>query len=206
MRSKPYGRLALIFLLVVAAHIALGQLAPAATKNEPSLAIGVGFSGFNPDHGHGHLLGGTLSIDYTPSHVPLFLYGIGIEAEARDLNYGRSSNEPGNLREDIASGGVIYSWPHFSNFRPYGKFLMGYGNTDSESKTLLRYHDSRTITCMGGGLEFRAAHRVWVRADYEYQSWPDFFKHTGNTKPAGLLNPQGFTVGASYHFSRPRFH
>jgi hypothetical protein len=55
----------------------------------------------------------------------------------------------------------------------------------------------------GGGVEYRIMPRLWVRADYEYQSWPDFFK---STVPAGRLNPQGFTVGAIYHFSRPRFH
>jgi hypothetical protein len=45
--------------------------------------------------------------------------------------------------------------------------------------------------------------RLWVRADYEHQSWPDFFKAT---KPAGRLDSQGFTVGAVYHFGRSHFH
>jgi hypothetical protein len=75
---------------------------------------------------------------------------------------------------------------------------MGFGNTDYV--TTGRHHDSRTVTSMGGGLEFHAYRTIWVRADYEHQSWPDFFKHANPAIPAGLLNPQGFTVGALYHF------
>jgi opacity protein-like surface antigen len=168
------------------------------------IAVGIGLSGFNPDYGHGHMLGGTLWIDYFPERLPSRLHGLGIEAEARDLNYGRSATVHAGLREDVGSGGVIYSWSRFRNFRPYGKFLMGFGNTDYLSTGPYappsRRHDSRTVTSMGGGLEFHAYRTIWVRADYEYQSWPDFFKHSNHAIPAGLLNPQGFTVGALYHF------
>jgi opacity protein-like surface antigen len=203
MRLKPNNGLPLALLFVCAACPALAQTVEAANEAKPPFAIGAGISGFNtPDFGHGHLLGGTLWIDYTPSRVPRILSGIGIEAEARDLNYGRSTYVPANLREDTAGGGVIYSWRHFRNFRPYGKFFLGYGNVDDGVTASHRNHDSRTITSVGGGVELRVFRNVWARADYEYQFWPDFFK---NTTPAGLLNPQGFTVGAMYHFSRPHF-
>jgi opacity protein-like surface antigen len=106
------------------------------------------------------------------------------------------------VREDTALGGVIYSWPRYRDFRPYGKFQMGYGNADEEN---VQYHvkwtDSRTVTSMGGGMDYRVLEHVWVRVDYEYQLWPDFFKHPNNIPPAGRLKPQGFTVGAMYHFS-----
>jgi opacity protein-like surface antigen len=139
--------------------------------------------------------------------VPHLLRGIGLEVEARDLNYGRSATQPPDLRDDVASGGVIYSWHRFRSIRPYGKFLMGYGNTDEGSLvSTVRWHDSRTVTSMGGGVEYRAWRSVWVRADYEYQTWPDFFKHSNPAIPQGLLNPQGFTVGAMYHFGPPLSH
>ena len=200
MRIKLFLRLTVGFLLACAACFVHAQTVPAATEGNLPLAVGAGFSGYNPDYGHGHLLGGTLWIDYTPNRVPHLLRGIGIEAEARDLNYGRSATQPPDLREDVASGGLIYSWPHYRKFRPYGKFLMGFGNADEENKLGLKYHDSRTVTSFGGGLEYRAFKSVWVRGDYEYQVWPDFFKHANPAIPAGLLNPQGFTVGAMYHF------
>jgi opacity protein-like surface antigen len=203
MRLKLYVGLALALLFVGAAYSAHAQTVPAARgpKAFSPLAIGAGFSGYNPDDGHTHLLGGTLWIDYTLPVVPHILRGIGIEAEARDLNYGRSATAEPDLREDVASGGVIYSWPHYHKFHPYGKFLMGFGNTDEEDKREgLKFHDSRTVTSFGGGLEYRAFKSIWVRGDYEYQSWPDFFKHSTPTPPAGRLNPQGFTAGAMYHF------
>jgi opacity protein-like surface antigen len=229
MRLKAYLGPTLAAFLVCVAFSALAQITPSATESKLPFAVGAGLSGYNSDHGNSHLLGATLWLDYSPTRTPRLLRGIGVEAEARDLNYGRSSSQP-NLREDTAEGAVIYSWPHYLNIRPYGKFLMGLGNTDygnyaldsscpdstianmgggnadSGSATLCRYHDSRTIAGTGGGVEFRAKHSVWVRIDYEYQFWPNFFKHLMTTQPAGLLNPQGVTVGVMYHFNHPHFH
>jgi opacity protein-like surface antigen len=55
--------------------------------------------------------------------------------------------------------------------------------------------DRWTAYAWGGGIEYRAWDGVWVRADYEYQFWRvKFFD------PNAFLNPQGFTVGASYDF------
>lgn len=206
MHRKAYLAPIAAALFVCAACSAFAQTAPAAKGSGgfSSFAAGAGFSGFNPDWDHGHLLGGTLWIDYTPAGLPSFLRGFGLEAEARDLNYGRSQSQPWNLREDVAGGGVIYSYHRLHSFHPYGKFLVGYGNTDYGSNiTHARGHDSRTVTSTGGGVELRVYRNLWARADYEYQFWPDFFK---GTSPAGQLNPQGFTVGALYHFRSRSFH
>ena len=81
MRLKPYIGLTLALFFVGAAHLTFSQTAPAATETRVPLAIGAGLSGFNPDFGHGHLVGGTLWIDYTLTRVPSLLQGIGIEAE-----------------------------------------------------------------------------------------------------------------------------
>jgi opacity protein-like surface antigen len=208
MRLKPYVGLALALLFACAAYPIHAQSAPAATEEQLPWAVGVGLSGYNPDFGHGHLLGGTLWISYTPNRVPSILRGIGVEIEARDLNYGRSSTQPANLRMDTVEGGLIYTWPHFRNFRPYAKFSGGYGNADDGVTATHRNHDSRTISSGGGGVEYRLFPKVWMRVDYEYQRWPNFFKHpataTVPARPSGLLNPQGFTVGAVYHFNTPR--
>jgi hypothetical protein len=212
MRLKPYLGPTLALLFFSAAYPVYAQSAPAAKEKKIPFAVGAGLSGYNADYGHGHLLGGTLWVDYFPNRLPSILYGIGLEAEARDLNYGRSPAQPANLREDIVQGGLIYSWPHFRNFRPYGKFSEGYGNADDGVSATHRNHDSRTIFSEGGGVEYRAFRSLWVRADYEYQSWPNFFKHPATVdppepaRPSRRLNPQGFTLGAVYHFDRPHFH
>ena len=214
MDLKPYLGPTLAALFVCSASSVPAQTVPDATKGYLPLAIGAGLSGYNPDcctHSHGHILGGTLWIDYTLPHMPYLLQGIGLEVEARDLNYGRSATEPPVLREDVAEGGVIYSWPRYRNFRPYAKVLFGYGNTDYAHTTLPYNRQSRNFTSGGGGVDYRVSRNIWLRVDYEYQSWPDFFKHPGIGvppvyPPAGRLNPQGFTVGAIYHFSHPHYH
>jgi hypothetical protein len=206
MRLKLYVGLTLALLSVSVACSAHAQTVPAAIgpRAYSPFAVGVGFSGYNPDDGHGHLLGGTLWIDYMPNYVPHILRGIGIEAEARDLSLDRSASEPVNMRIDYAGGGLIYSWPRFRNFRPYAKGFMGFGNADDayNPKTKHYNHDNRTVTSFGGGLEYRAfkSKSIWVRGDYEYQTWPTFFKHSNPAIRPGRLNPQGFTLGAMYHF------
>jgi opacity protein-like surface antigen len=203
MRLKLILRVILAALFMTVSFPVYSQTVPAATQSAVRpLTVGVGLSSFDPDWAHGRMLGGTLWIDYTPRWMPRILYGLGLEVEGRDINYSRSSSQPPNLREDTAGGGVVYTWYRFNKFHPYGKFLAGFGNTDHESTNLVRHHDSRTITCVGGGLEYKVDRRIWMRADYEYQRWPEFFMIT---KPAGLLNPQGITVGVSYDLSSSHF-
>jgi opacity protein-like surface antigen len=95
-------------------------------------------------------------------------------------------------------GGPIYIWRHFRNFHPYGKGIVSFGVIDFRIPNSTYNYDSRTVLSAGIGFEYRAYRNVWARADYEYQDWPHLFGQT--------LDPQGFTVGASYHFSRPHLH
>ena len=122
-----------------------------------------------------------------------------------DLNYGRSKSQPPNLRQDVGGGGVFYSWPGWRNIRPYGKFEMGFGNEDFEAinsnGTPRRVNQTRTVTTLGGGVELLAFRSVWVRVDYGYEFWPNFFYRSA--KPVAQLNPQGFTVGTIYHLAAP---
>jgi opacity protein-like surface antigen len=203
MRLKLSVVLILATLFVCVAYPVLAQTAPAATETKLPLAIGAGFSGYNPEAAiPGHILGGTLWIDYSLNRVPSLLRGIGIEAEARDLNYGRSASNNPDLRQDTAEGGVIYSWPHFRGLRPYGKFLMGYGNMDQDATGPVRHHDSRTIYVPGAGVDYRVLRGLWMRGDYEYQWWPDmaFRNVSGLAEPYGPRHPQGFTIGVLYRF------
>jgi opacity protein-like surface antigen len=185
--------LAAIFVAAISLPL-LSQTAPSATEVGLPLAVGAGFSNYDVDWGHGRMDGTTLWMDYMLKPVPSLLHGIGIEAEARDISLNRG-NQPSNFRLDTAGGGVIYKWPHYRNFHPYGKFIVNYGSIDfSGIPNFPNYkHDSRTIYAVGGGLEYRAFRHIWVRADYEYQAWPNLLSNT--------LDPQGFTAGAAYDFS-----
>jgi opacity protein-like surface antigen len=182
-----------------AAHFLLAQAAPAAKDGSRSLAIGGGLSSYDVDWGHGRMSGATVWADYTPNWVPARLRGLGVEAEARDISLGPSSSQPSNFREATAGGGPIYVWRHFRNFHPYGKGIASFGVINFRNPSYPPYnYDSRTVLSAGVGFEYRAYRNVWARVDYEYQDWPQLFGHT--------LDPQGFTVGASYHFSRPHLH
>jgi opacity protein-like surface antigen len=182
----------LLAALVVSASIpALSQTVREATAGGLPLSVGVGYSNYYTDWS-GRLQGPMLWADWNFYHAPSFLRGFGIEVEGRDLNYGRTSSQL-NLRQDTALGGAIYTWRHYRNFHPYGKYLAGIGSIDFRSSNPTYNHDSRAVYAPGGGVEYRAWRNVWVRGDYEYQFWTDFFNHHA-------LNPNGITIGASYDF------
>jgi opacity protein-like surface antigen len=199
-KIAPKMIFALLSIYASCSSLAFAQAAPAAAEVKLPLSIGAGFSGYNSDQQkHGYLIGETLWIDYFPSRLPAHLQGIGLEAEARRLGHGQSTFGQSDFRQETVGGGVIYSWPRFRDFRPYGKLLGEYGDSSVQRGNLGRWHDSRTVIVVGGGMEFRVLRSVWMRADYEYQRWPDMiFKYD---KPVAAIHPQGFTVGAMYHFS-----
>jgi len=202
MRLKQFFVLALAVPFVFVLSPVSAQTVPAATEGSLPLAVGGGISSFNPDWNHGRMMGATLWGDWTPSRLPHILHGFGLEAEARDLNFGRGGTVPAPLTEAAAGGGVIYTLHRYRNFQPYGKFLEEFGGlTWAKAPTLYR-HDTRTVTVWGGGFQYRAYRSLWVRADYEYQFWPNLF---GGKSDGKTLDPSGFTLGAMYHFSRPHF-
>jgi hypothetical protein len=193
MRLKTVPVLAFMVMCLCAVK-AYTQVVPAANSGKIShipIQVGAGFSDFRTSAGHGTLNGGTLWVDYAPA----FLHGIGVEVEARDLRIPYSQTQQ-VWQIDEAQGGIMYSWRHFERVQPYGKALWGYGNID-RTFFHVRGHDTRTITVLGGGLEYRIARVIRTRADYEYQFWPDFWKYTTPSQP---LTPSGFTLGFLYDF------
>ncbi len=185
-----YLKTLLAVILVSAAFPSFAQVAPDAKGPGIPLTVGVGYSNYATDWS-GRLEGPALWLDWNINKGPALLQGLGIEVEARDLNYGRSTP---NLRMDTLSGGAIYRWRHFDRFSPYAKFLVGYGSIDFTSSDPNYKHDSRTVLGPGGGVEYRAFGNLWVRGNYDYQFWPSFFNnHT--------LDPDGITVGVSYDLS-----
>lgn len=181
-------------LLFLATSVTIfGQAVPTATDSESPFSAGGGLSTFNTDFDGGRMSGGALWADYRLNKVPSYLQGVGFEVEARDLLLGRSRNQPSYLAEKTIGGGVKYTWRHFQNFHPYAKALFEYGTGAGPTM-------SRTVTAIGGGLDYHMFGKVWLRADYEYQAWPDFPKLSNGTSPS--LNPDGFKVGITYHFGR----
>lgn len=180
----------LLALFIVGATIPIAsQVAPQGSREGIPFTVGLGYSNYYSDW-NGRIQGSMFWLDWDPDLGTSYLRGVGIEVEGRDLNYGRSGRDT-RLRMDTAAGGAIYKWHHFNNFRPYAKFLAGFGSADFTSSIPNYTHDTRTVLAPGGGLEYRVFRGVWVRGNYEYQFWPDLFRHHA-------LTPNGFTIGASY--------
>jgi len=184
-------KLALLGLFLSAASAAYPQIAPSATQGGIPLTVGVGYSNFYTDWSQ-YESGATLWLDWAVYRVPRYFEGLGVEAEARDLNFDRTGDNP-KLREDTAVGGPVYFWRHYRRFDPYGKFLLGLGSIDFTNPRPHDYytHDTRTVYAPSGGAEYRMWRNVWVRGEYEYQFWPDFINHH-------TFNPKGLSIGVTY--------
>lgn len=191
--------LAAIFLL--APLPMLSQVVPSATEGGLPFAVGGGFSDYNIDWGPGRMQGGTVWIDWNPNQAPSFLHGFGLEVEARDISLGGTKNQPPNYRLDAGGGGVVYSWQRFHRFHPYAKFLLAYGGFDWNNPNPHFKHETRTVYAPGGGFDYHFFRHIWVRADYEYQIWPDVRSTRTHER---YLDPQGVTVGVLYNFKNVR--
>ncbi|HEV7217848.1 MAG TPA: outer membrane beta-barrel protein [Terriglobales bacterium] len=191
----------LAILMVAVSFPALSQVVPEIGhpgKGWP-LSVGVAYSTFDTDWNEtlsgGRISGGTIWADWNFYHLPPLWDGFGIEVEGRDLNYGRTGNDP-KIRQDTVEGGVIYTTHFYRRFHPYAKFLVGDGSLDFKATdaNFPNYsHDTRLIYSPSGGADTRLHESLWLRVNYEYQFWPDFFNHH-------TMNPRGWDIGLSYDF------
>ncbi|MGD0901546.1 MAG: hypothetical protein ABR924_01265 [Terracidiphilus sp.] len=200
-------RLVLAALFFAAAVQVSSQTAPAAHESPLRLFGGIGICGYNDAfnapsgarYAPGIMEGAAIWFDIYPNRGPAFLHGLGVEAEARDIDFGRPADQPSNLREDTGGGGAIYSWRHFHNLTPYAKFLWEHGSVDFIGVPGYN-HDDRDLRALGGGIEYRAGRYISVRGDYEEQSWERLFENHKVTPPTWFaLKPRGMTIGVSYN-------
>jgi hypothetical protein len=206
MRLQSILGVGLAVFFVSASSTAVSQAVWAGNRGGTWFSAGAGVSFFDPDYsysgpayGRGEMLGPTVWVDCYPQPLWHYLSGFGFEVEMRDITFHRSPSQPSNLREVTAGGGVLYTWLHFARIHPYGKFLVEQGNAEYESPAGQRLHANRPITAEGGGVEYKVSRHIWARADFEYQRWLGFF-YTLPGAPAPSMSPEGFTIGAVYHF------
>ena len=195
MRMKLTPRLISAILFVVAVLPVYSQVSPAANRGGVPIVVGVGMSDFSLDWGPSRRMEGISAwVDFFPNRLPRVIQGLGIEAEGHAIDFGRPS-ALSKMRQDTGEVGAIYAWNRYRNFRPYGKFLFGIGSIDFPPPAAFPTysHDTFLVSSPGGGAEYRVWQHVWVRGDYEYQFWHHAFGPTD-------LNPNGFTIGASYDF------
>jgi opacity protein-like surface antigen len=183
-------KLVLAGIVFSTAVTAFPQAAPSALQSGIPLTVGFGYSNFYTDWS-AYEGGLTLWLDWDLNQMPRRLHGLGLEAEARDLNFERTGDVP-KLREYTLGGGPIYHYRRFNKVDPYGKFIMSIGHIEFNNRPGDYYtHDSRTVYAPGGGAAYRVWRNVAVRGEYEYQIWPDFLRHHA-------FNPKGFSFGVTY--------
>jgi opacity protein-like surface antigen len=195
-----------VSLILFSAFPLFAQTAPAAREGGLPLSIGAGMSSTDTDYINyttasrpGYRMQGiTVWADYALPSIRFVPRGFSLEAEGKTIRYGIPENYS-RMREETALGGILYTWRHYRDFHPYVKGLMGvgsgdiqrtgYGNQDAQ-QTLMAY-------ALGGGVEYRAFRHLWIRGEYELQTWLDLTNQTS-------MNPQGLTVGVMYNFRRLR--
>jgi opacity protein-like surface antigen len=188
----------LLVLAVSTVAPAHAQVTHAGSQQGLPLVIGGGYSNFATDYGPAGTRMSAIAAwaDYYLQDVAPKISGLGIEIEARDLNYGA----PFRLRQTTGMAGVIYEWSHYYRFRPYGKFIAGQGSLDFPNNGTITNpytHDTYLVTAPGGGVDIRVLPHVFVRAEYQYQEWHQVLGPRN-------LTPNGITVGASWDFRTPR--
>ncbi len=182
MRSK----LVLAAILVLSSFPAVAQVAPAVKIKSLPIGIGAGLTDYSLDYGPSRrMIGASAWVDYNIFH------GLGIEAEGTSI-FAAKPKAITRMQQDTIKGGVIYKAHSVFGIHPYAKYLYGLARIDFPSRNPLYTHDTFSMSAAGGGVEYRVWKTLNVRADYEYQFWQHYLGK-------GTLDPNGFTIGATYY-------
>jgi opacity protein-like surface antigen len=184
--TKKFVLFAALLLLPT---ISRAQVVAAGKGGNQQLFVGGTFSDFDPDYGYQRLYGIGAYADY--NLTPRW----GAEAELRFHRF----NQLVSIHEDNYLIGPRYNY-HHKRFIFYGKGLIGLGYFNFPFNAA---HGTYFATALGGGVDYRLTHRIYLRGEYEYQIWPGFVGPPDplpippQRRPNGLT-PNGFAFGASY--------
>ena len=194
MRSKLVLA-ALIFLSILPVA---AQVAPTVKISGLPLGVGVGLTDYDTDYYRpflpswsGREIGASAWVDYS------LFRGLGVEAKGTYISSGGPTPVAGydyinkDLNEATLKGGLIYKYHRqFLKLRPFVTGEAGVAKINFPS-TNYYTNDNYTLYSLGGGVEYRAWNTIFVRANYDWEDWLNFRQ--------GKLNPNGFTIGATYY-------
>jgi opacity protein-like surface antigen len=176
-RLRAWGLLyvALIFIGLAAPRHAAAQVVESANAPAAHLSVGTAASAFTLGYGDRKMVGVTAWVDGDIEHF-------GIEGEGRWLDF----HETANVHAETYLGGLRYHLTYHRT-QPYVKALAGLGYFNFP----YNYATGRYFVISGGGgLDYKLNRRLIVRAEFEYQNWPQF--------TYGAMNSAGFNVGVRY--------
>ncbi len=190
---QPPGRkqiLVLVAFVLSMASMAYPQSAPSAYRGPNSIWVGAEYSNIDtsfPYQSGSRLSGAGAFVDFN------FHGRIGIEADARFLHFGGFHGET----ESSYLAGPRYLFPQWRHLQPYAKALIGLGRIHYPFQI---GDASYFAIAPGGGINYRLNHRWTLRAEYEYQIWPNSPGYS--SEPDHKLTPNGFHLGIAYRLFR----
>jgi hypothetical protein len=174
-RHKSLVLLALTYCLMAIAceRCALAQSVEPADAGRAMISIGAAASGFTLGYGDRKILGISAWVDTDT------IRRLGFEGEMRRLEYQQTAN----VHAETYLTGARYHF-NLGRTQPYLKALGGIGHFTFPYNYA---KGSYFVVAGGGGLDYRLNRRWTVRADLEYQEWPQF--------TFGAMNSLGASVG-----------
>lgn len=182
-----FRRLLIVVALLMAPVLAAAQSQYSAERAPVSFTVGGSFSFFDAAYGGYKVMGAVTYANLSP----IIWDHVGVEAEGRWL----SLNASRGFREYNYLAGPVYrfSVSQRHRLRPYVKGLIGEGIIDFPNHLAYgRYF----VIAPGGGVEMKLNRRWRLRADYEYQIWPQAPGIPGIATSA--MKPNGVSVGFTY--------
>jgi len=179
-------------LLIAAALFILPSLAAAQSEYSAERApvmftVGGSYSFFDASFGGYKVMGAVAYANFSP----VIWDHVGLEGEGRWLSWNASRG----FREYNYLAGPFYhiTLSQHRRFHPYAKGLIGVGIVDFPNHLAVgRYF----VLAPGAGVDYTLNSRWRLRADYEYQIWPQAPGIPGLSSSA--MKPNGVSVGFTY--------
>lgn len=178
-------RLIVLGALLLSSVGSFAQAAPSAYGGPPRLTVGGYFSYFDTNYAGNKMMGPGAFIDWTPPTA----WRLGLEGEGRWL----VMNGANNFSQYTYLVGPRYQFAKGDRLRPYAKVLVGAGEINFPYQLA---HGSYFAIAPGGGVDYRLSSRIRLRADYEFQFWPNAVDIPDIQSSS--LKPNGVSVGVSY--------
>lgn len=180
-------------LALMLTPLSLAQVRPATQGGGGSIIVGGEISSFAP-----HSLKGIDLYGYSPKKLAgigtffdiNFKPRWGIEGEARWLRWKKDQGE--NQSHYLI--GPRYRVFSHDKVSLWGKFLVG-GGLETFPEDI--GHGSYLAMAPGATVVYQVTSRIDVRADYEYQSWPNA-PNLSPLIPNKGITPRGFSIGIGY--------
>ena len=175
-KSPKLLTLVLVLWAIAGGRFATAQSVEPADRGRAMLSVGAAASGYTLGYGERKILGISAWVDADT------IRKLGFETEVRRLEYYQTAN----VHAETYLSGVRYHL-NVGRTQPYVKALGGYGHFS------FPYNFAKGnyfVIAGGGGIDYRLNRRWVVRADIEYQEWPQF--------TYGPMNSIGANVGIRF--------